>query len=958
LLDPAWIEWRSAEECGIDLAALADFLSRAGRLAVVDLETTGFAEDPASELLEVGIVLLEPGEERVGLARTLVRPQAPLPRAIQRLTGLCDADVSAAPPVRRVAQAVAPLLEGRVLIAHNASFERRFLTRFVAPSFAEATYLDSVDLLALTHPDAHDLRLESFTRLLLGTEEQHRALDDALDTLRILCRVAQGSRANQRRYLVARRAVERFAPDSLWLGLLGKDLAALDGDDPFAYIEIEASEEARVPFDEEAIASVLADEERGRRYFPGYRARQEQIDLARHFARHLDDGGVLLLEGGTGVGKSLAYLAAAIPFIAERGAAGASDPLVVSTRTKLLQDQLLDKDIAAAARFLGYPELRALSIKGRANYVCERRLSDVLAEGRDLSIFEEDRLAYAVLMACARTRPHGEIGSLPGALLRRYPPLRDLLRRAVAARPEQCSREQCARNRDCPFGKRRAALQNSQLIVANHDLLLRWPPDYPAFRHSIVDEGHELAGVADEAYALTVRPEVIFERIDELFGTGPRSTGQPLLRGKARRAALQDVKAWRRALHLDLVSLARALSDRASEYGEIQLPPYASRIFPEAAKLADTAAGRLEQIARAALEVEEQLEEESTESTPGERAETTAVGMSVAELRSAAKGLHLAFDDDGDESVAAFERLEAPFERWSLAIRQVSPATSFHGEFLQHLDSFAVVSASLFIGDDPFAAIGELEIEERAETPVARVSVESPFDYQSHMRVVALKNGDDLVEDCAAAIATLARELGGRTLGLFTSLRRMHAVAEILDQELKGEGFEILAPRRASDDAGALVQRFCDAQGGAVLLGARTFWQGLDIPGRDLQAVVIEKLPFEVPTELRKRREARIRAAGGDPFQRFALGKMLLYLKQMSGRLIRSERDRGLVVIVEARTDKRYFQQLRRAFPAGVQVRVGRRSAIASLLAEVGLGSSGTPPARNESDPPQYRADG
>ncbi len=122
-----------------------------------------------------------------------------------------------------------------------------------------------------------------------------------------------------------------------------------------------------------------------------------------------------------------------------------------------------------------------------------------------------------------------------------------------------------------------------------------------------------------------------------------------------------------------------------------------------------------------------------------------------------------------------------------------------------------------------------------------------------------------------------------------------------------------------------------------VLLGARTFWQGLDIPGPALQAVVIEKLPFEVPTELRKRREARIRAAGEDAFERYTLGKMLLNLKQMAGRLIRTEDDRGVVVIVEGRPDRRYFARLAAAFPSTTSVDVAERADLPRLVAEVGI---------------------
>jgi len=197
------------DEFGVDLEALAAFVGAAGPLAVVDLETTGLPDDPAAELLEVGAVLIDPGGDALTVVSTLVRPSRPLPLPIQRLTGLVDADVAGAPEVEELAPEVAALLRGRCLVAHNAAFERRFLSRFIDASLAEATYLDSQDLLAISHPDAPDLRLESFTRMLLGREEQHRALDDAIDTLRVLSQVAVGARAQEPRYQTARTGVER-----------------------------------------------------------------------------------------------------------------------------------------------------------------------------------------------------------------------------------------------------------------------------------------------------------------------------------------------------------------------------------------------------------------------------------------------------------------------------------------------------------------------------------------------------------------------------------------------------------------------------------------------------------------------------------------------------------------------------------------------------------------------------
>jgi ATP-dependent DNA helicase DinG len=922
---------------GIDLAPVAKWLARVGPAAIVDLETTGLPNDPASRIVEFAALLLDPGSERIEVIETLLDPGMQIPPAIQRLTGITDAMVAGAPSLESMRETLRTALRGRAIVAHNADFERHFLSRWIGGELASNFFLDTQDLLAVTHPDAPDLRLETFTRRLFGTEERHRALDDAADTLRVMARLAFGAHAGEPRYAAARAALANYAPDSPWLALLESDSDARNAPEARAFVEIGASMEAPVEFDEEQIAAALRDAERGERNFPGYRVREAQVELALRFARVLEHGGRVLIEGGTGVGKSLAYLAAAIPF-AMREADTAREagirprPVVISTRTKLLQDQLLSKDIPAAARFLGHPSLRAVSIKGRANYACERRLAGVLAEAREAQLFAEQRQSYAVLAACASIRPHGDLGSMPAAWLRRHPPLLDLLRRSVAARAEQCSREQCAAHAHCAFGRRRAALAQAHLVVANHDLLLRWPPDYPAFAHAIVDEAHELADVADDVFALSVRPDEVLERIDDVFGRpvhDPRRSASPRYAGGALSAAKsrelrKDALAWRRGVQQELVALGRALDTLASEFGEVQVPEFAGPNFEAAAHCAGIAALRIDEVAQ---EIDDAAPPEETSS---------AITRNAVELRGAASALRLAFQGSED-SVASFEGVDPPWDRWRLAVRLVSPSEAFRENFLDRLESFAGVSASLFIGGDAFAALGELGVVDQRE-PIDTLSVPSPFPYEKHMRVAALAGGADLVRETTDVLETLARRLGGRTLGLFTSLRRMNDVAALLAERLRDDGIEVLAPRRASDDPSALVERF--RQGGAVLLGARKFWQGLDLPGDQVQAVVIEKLPFEVPTELRRRRELRLKRAGIDAFERFALGKMLLNLKQMTGRLIRSETDRGIVVLVESRPEKRYFARLGDALPPGSRVVLAEVSDLAALLAEVGIGDS------------------
>jgi len=958
-----------------DLAALAipggalpQLAAHCGPLAVVDLETTGLSPRDGAEILEFGALLVEPDAARGVTLAALLRPQSRLPRAVARLTGLSEADLQPAPPLSALRGEIRAAILGRTLVAHNAAFERSFLSHHIDAKLADAVYLDTLDLLALTHPDAPDLRLESFTRRLLGSEEHHRALHDALDTARVMAAVGEGAARDELRYRTARRALESYAPDSPWLALLGGGKSAgawqralgraqvlretappggpytgadesepapreepppndspREADAPGVFAEIPPSAESPVPFDEAAIAAALEDEARVRRYFPNYKLRPAQIELARRFARNFERGEVLLAEGGTGVGKSLAYLAAAIPFAMQCAEGEADLPILISTRTKLLQDQLMQRDIAAAAQMLGYAGLRAMSIKGRANYTCARRLRAVLSEGGDQNIFAEDRLAYAVLEASASTRRHGELGSVPAAVLRRYRLLRALQRRAVAARAGQCTREQCARERNCPMGRLRKALDSAHLVVSNHDLLLRWPPDYPEFRHVVADEAHDLSAVADEVYAIEVAPELVLELFDEIFGRPARGRrrGEALLPAARRSALDASARAWRRALSADFVALGRALAERADSFGKMDVR---EDMDPVLGGAASACAARLEEIA----------ERVKKEAKAGTEDCGPALQRAAEDLREAAAGLQLAFEKSQPDAVASFENLGRPHNRWRLAVRRVSPAGEFHDKFMDKLDSFAGVSASLFVAGDAGAALGDLDLEARAGERLQRASLPSPFNYRAHMRVAALRGGADLVSETTEVLEILARQLGGRTLGLFTSLRRMRQVGDELALRLRGEGLEIIAPRGDADDPGALVERF--ARSGGVLLGARRFWQGVDLRGDALQAVVIEKLPFEPPTELMRRRQQRFEEAGGNAFERYGLCRMLLNLKQMTGRLIRSEQDRGLVVIVEGRVEKSYFRRLGDALPEGVEVGVTTAGGLAALLGEVGIG--------------------
>ena len=258
-------------------------------------------------------------------------------------------------------------------------------------------------------------------------------------------------------------------------------------------------------------------------------------------------------------------------------------------------------------------------------------------------------------------------------------------------------------------------------------------------------------------------------------------------------------------------------------------------------------------------------------------------------------------------------------DQWRLVATPVSPAADFQFEILDRVRTLFGTSATVSVADDARGALGSLELEERAgDRYRLDPPVESPFDYANNLEVVFIDEPtrrERLVDNTVEVLATLAERLGGSTMGLFTSRDRLATVADLLDRRLSPHGISVIAPSSGNADPHDLVRTFTEHRS-AVLLGARAFWQGIDVPGDACRAVVIEKLPFDVPGDpLIQRRTELIERAGGSGFYDYSVPRMLLRLKQMIGRLIRTPTDRGMVVIVEARCDRAYFERLQEALP-------------------------------------------
>ena len=916
-----------ADDIGIDRSALA-LLARDGRFCFLDFEATGLDIDDDA-LIEVGAAAVSPGTDEVEIFNTFIHADRQLSPFIKRLTGIRQEDVDAAPSPYDVAVELDRFIGGVPVVAHNARFEQSWLVRLIGSRFAAHPFLDTVELLALVYPDSPNMKLDTFCRQKLARKERHRALDDALDTLRICVNILTEARDGRPGATNARHALRMFRPSSGWLPrfteIPAPETAQLE---PAPHPTIPSLGVEPLAWSFDAIAARVADASLGQRVIAGYEPREGQLDLLRRafecFAGKQNKC-IRVAEAGTGIGKTLAYLSVAIPFARQTG-----EQVIISTSSKLLQRQLMEKDIPAAAALTGHPELRYTSIKGRRNYLCRARLDRSLDRHRSL-LPPTDSFPVALLAAFARGTTHGEVDRIPGVMFAMYPELERHIREAVSGDAGECSRHACEQTRgDCPFREARARLSGADIIVVNHDLLLRWPPDYPPLRHLIIDEVHELAERADSAYARSAEGMEITHRTDAVLDERKRNgLTDGMLEELGRRAAHLVV-----AIGTEAKQLAGAENPDQSWRDELVVT--LDGPGPEWGSLVDMCldlAGVLDGLGHRLADQAES--EENGDSGPAEV------------FLDAAGVLRESFPRPQEDVVVRFRGLaRQSAAAWRLVATPVSPAADFQFEVLDRVESLFGTSATVGVEGDVRGGLGAFELDVRSngrfdmDTPI-----ESPFDYEKNLEVVFISDPTDnaqLVRRTAEAIRTTALKLGGRTMALFTSRDRLGQVLDVLDQPLSSEGITLIAPSTGNTDPHELVRAFMDTQH-AVLLGARAFWQGVDVPGDACQALIIEKLPFDVPGDpLVQRRCELIDREGGHSFQDYMLPRMMLRLKQMMGRLIRTPTDRGIVVIVEPRCDRSYFSKILNALPPRARHRRARLSDLQSIVDAFAAGNAPT----------------
>lgn len=591
-----------------------------------------------------------------------------------------------------------------------------------------------------------------------------------------------------------------------------------------------------------------------RETIPGYRLRPQQRELAQAVAAAIAEGAALIAEAGTGTGKTLAYL---LPALLSGG------KVILSTGTKTLQDQLFERDIPSVKAAVARPVTVAL-LKGRANYVCPFHLKRHLADGRFAR--RED---FAHLRAIEAYAARGGNGDRAG--LAEVPEAAPAWALATSTR-ENCLGGDCPELRGCFLMEARRQALAADLVVVNHHLFFAdlWLRDegvaelLPNCNTVIFDEAHQLPATARLFFGETV------------------STGQLVELSRDVRIEAQAAADFR---PLPLAAQALEAAARALRDGDRE-PRSAQRGVEFAARataLLDTLQRELD-----ALEGLLKSQSERSDGLENCRARAQALAERLKRWRTT--------DEEGAARWVEFQAGGLSLHRTPLSVAEL-----FRRQLGAGAKSWIFTSATLAVRGDFSHYQREMGLEE-ART----ASWPSPFEYEKQaLLYVPEQMPEPNTEGFGAAVVEAVMPVltasQGRAFLLFTSLRAMRDAHERVGRELVARGldfpllFQEEAPRRE------LLIRF-RALGNAVLVASQSFFEGVDVRGEALSLVVIDRLPFASPDDpVLAARLERHAEQGGKPFMDIQVPEAAILLKQGAGRLIRDERDRGVLMICDPR---------------------------------------------------------
>jgi len=865
----------------------------------IDLETTGldFEKD---EIIEVALVRFENGSP-VEEVDYLVKPStATLRPFIENLTGISKADIENADTFAGVAGKIFSFIGDYPIVAHNASFDSKFLTQTFAKvgvSFENHLVWDSLTVSRIAYQNIPNHRLDTLVQELnIPRSRAHRALPDA-DACGRLFVMALQKIQEEDGWLYG--ALSKVAENSNWASVWPATEGASENfsyklpDVPLEDVPVKE----RVPrvsefFKEDGI---LAGE------MEGYKPRHNQQDLASVVERNMHKGGVCVLEAPTGSGKSLAYLVSA----ACKAVSG--ERVVVSTATRALQEQLWNKDIPLIEKFFK-GKLKTSVLKGRENYLCLRKFEEILSSPTNM-LLPEERDSFMAIIPWVYSTTTGDVNECTSFSQGRN----RVLWSKMASSAKSCLGEKCPHYNKCPAlaAKRRA--MNSNLLLVNHSLFLAdMSLDFallPLYEHIVFDEAHRLPEISNQALGRTASFFGLRNVVKTLVPSRVKQDGLiaeiqsriPEVHVDAHEACanlLEALGELEKSLHRFFMKIGKKLSKQKNKNGFTYTTGIMAEYDADPSSFLDQYAKTVKQV-------------DSLNAVAAKISDETVAGL-VHDLNGRMTEIARFVSDFDFLTKASREDwvffMEEPFNPHTIKLHAfpLNAGAVWKAKFYPWIKSATFTSATLSVQGDLsyFVEKMGMNVNDPKKPPFLRVYSESSTkDSRQSVMVAKYLPKPSLPEYNEALNKTLCDFLPGveeNSMVLFTSISAMMkaqaALAPLFAQKNK-----LLLCQHVDGSLDGLVAMFRKERG-ACLLGCQSLWEGVDFPGDALKLLVIPKLPFPNPMEpLVAGVAAKMKAEGKNAFKDYFIPEAYMELRQGLGRLLRSEEDSGKVLILDNR---------------------------------------------------------
>ena len=911
-----------------------------GELVALDLETTGL-DIQKDAIIEVGLVRIRDGIilDEFG---TLINPGFVIPPETTHITGIHQDDLKDAPFLTAILPDIAEFVGKRPVIAHSATFDMGFMRRFGL--LKTNLTLDTYELASVLLPSVASYGLSSLTNIMsIDLEHAHRALDDARATALLYWKLWEKAHSVPSAIIAE---IERNAQGFDWssraffTALLSELPASTEKTQWPGQSAAQANvsrRDAEAPvqepreIDKEAIRQLLDEDINNTSHISIPTARPQQLEMADYVASALNQGEHLMIEAGTGTGKSLAYLLPAAMWARQN-----QQRVMVATNTHPLQDQLLNHEMPVI-RDLLRQDIYATVMKGRSNYLCPRRL-DALRRQQP-STLEEMRTLAKILVWTTESNS-GERHEI-SLRLGDYQ-----IWQSLSAEDEGCTQHRCETFQAgaCPFHKARRAAEQADVIIVNHALVIADAKSenqvLPHYEHIIIDEAHFLEDAISSGLTIRFDQLSLLRRLKSLGTLNTGLLGDLLTSSRAVVPAKQllrledfvktisdvmrDMQILIQRFFKSLYDFATDLSSPAAyliritarhhhqagfaiiETGWVQLSEYLEVLIEAMARLLD-AVQRLGKYDLA--NYEDHLQAIS--------ATSDYLGLVYQEIGQ--------FVTNPDTNWIYWVSTGSTPDAVALHTAPLHVGPLMDQYLWSQKRSVILTSATLQVANN-----FEFMQERLYAHDIKTVALGSPFNYEDSTLVfiptdIPEPNKPGYQKAIERGIIELAAALDGRVMVLFTSYSHLRETAASISPRL-ALGNITVYDQASGGSRETLLENFKSTEK-AVLLGTRSFWNGIDIPGDDLSALVIVRLPFAVPTDpfFASRSEAY-----EDPFLDYAVPDATLRFRQGFGRLIRTETDRGIVAIFDSRIiNKKYGSTFLESLP-DCQIKQAALSELAS----------------------------